>query len=144
MERVEVRSIAPTGKAMNNEHRESQRGQGKVMVNLQVPSGKKSKVTRPCRAAEFDVLFSQGIGRIGDVLDTAASLKVVNKVGRDYCYSGISLGRGHASAVRRLSEAPELALAIERQVRQAAGVDGVDPGLSLTLAVPAASHGALH
>jgi recombination protein RecA len=105
---------------------------------------KENEVAPPCQVAEFDILFNQGIGKVGDVLDTAASLKVVSKVGRDYCYSGLSLGRGHAGDVRRLSEAPELALAIERQVRQAAGVDGVDPGSSLTLTVPAASHGTLH
>jgi recombination protein RecA len=105
---------------------------------------RENEVAPPCQVAEFDILFNQGIGRIGDVLDTAANLKVVSKVGRDYCYSGDALGRGHAGAVRRLSEVPELALAIERQVRQAAGVDGVDPGWSLSLSVPAASHGALH
>jgi recombination protein RecA len=117
---------------------------GEIVGNRVKVTVQKNKVAPPFRAAEFDILFNQGIGRIGDVLDTAASLEVVSKVGRDYCYSGDSLGRGHAGAVRRLSEVPELALAIERQVRQMAGVDGVDPGLSLSLAMPAASHGALH
>ena len=112
---------------------------GRVKVTV-----RENEVAPPCQVAEFDILFNQGIGKVCDVLDTAASLKVVSKVGRDYCYSGDSLGRGHAGAVRRLSEVPELALAIERQVRQMAGVDGVDPGLSLSLAMPAASHGALH
>jgi recombination protein RecA len=105
---------------------------------------RENEVAPPCQAAEFDILFNQGIGKVGDVLDAAANLKVVSKVGRDYRYSGDSLGRGHAGAVRRLSEVPELALAIERQVRQAAGVDAVGPGSSLSLTVPAASHGALH
>jgi recombination protein RecA len=113
----------------------------RVVVNPQAPFGGKNKVAPPFRTAEFDILFDEGICRIGDVLDTAVEREVVKKIGRSYYYGEAKLGQGRDDAIRRLRDAPELVLEIERRVRQATGIDGVDPGLWVDLVVSAEPNG---
>jgi recombination protein RecA len=68
----------------------------------------KNKVAPPFREAEFDIVFSEGISKIGDLLDVAADHDIINKSGAWYAYNGDKLGQGREKAKEYLSEHPEL------------------------------------
>jgi len=83
---------------------------------------KKNKVAPPFRIAEFDMLFSEGVSREGDVLDVATNLGVVEKRGAYYSYHETRLGQGRESVKEYLRQHPETCLDIENQVRAQAGL----------------------
>ena len=82
----------------------------------------KNKVAPPFRAAEFDILYGEGISREGEVLDLGASCNVVEKSGAWYSYGGDRIGQGKDNAREFLREHPEIALDIENKVRAHFGV----------------------
>jgi recombination protein RecA len=80
----------------------------------------KNKVAPPFRIAEFDIMFSCGISREGDLIDLGAKLDVLKKAGAFFSYGDIRLGQGRESAKNYLKQNPELAQEIEQKVRAAA------------------------
>jgi recombination protein RecA len=82
----------------------------------------KNKVAPPFRAAEFDILYGEGISREGEILDLGASSNVVEKSGAWYSYNGERIGQGKDNAREFLRERPEVALDIENKVRAHFGV----------------------
>jgi recombination protein RecA len=80
----------------------------------------KNKVAAPFRTAEFDIMYNEGISRIGDLLDLASSLEVVNKRGSFFSYGDLRLGQGRENSKDYLRQNPELAAEIELAVRQQA------------------------
>lgn len=76
----------------------------------------KNKVYPPFKQAEFDILFNQGISRLGDALDIAVSLDIVKKAGAFYSYGETKLGQGRAKTLDFLGENPKLAEEITRLV----------------------------
>ena len=82
----------------------------------------KNKVAPPFRAAEFDILYGEGISREGEILDLGASSNVVEKSGAWYSYGGERIGQGKDNAREFLRERPEVALDIENKVRAHFGV----------------------
>ena len=82
----------------------------------------KNKVAPPFRAAEFDILYGEGISREGEVLDLGASSNVVEKSGAWYSYGGDRIGQGKDNAREYLREHPQIALDIENKVRAHFGV----------------------
>jgi recombination protein RecA len=82
----------------------------------------KNKVAPPFRAAEFDILYGEGISREGEILDLGASINVVEKSGAWYSYNGDRIGQGKDNAREYLREHPEIALDIENKVRVHFGV----------------------
>ena len=82
----------------------------------------KNKVAPPFRAAEFDILYGEGISREGEVLDLGASCSVVEKSGAWYSYGSDRIGQGKDNAREFLREHPEIALDIENKVRAHYGV----------------------
>lgn len=83
---------------------------------------KKNKVAPPFKVAEFDIMYNEGISKIGDVLDLATELKIVDKRGSFYNYGELRLAQGRENAKSFLSENPELCLEIENKVREAHGL----------------------
>jgi len=79
---------------------------------------KKNKVAPPFKAAEFDIIFGQGISSEGCVLDVAAELGVVKKMGTWYSYRDEKLGQGREKARDLLSQQPELLARIDAEVRE--------------------------
>jgi recombination protein RecA len=82
----------------------------------------KNKVAPPFRAAEFDILYGEGISREGEIIDLGAQCNVVEKSGAWYSYGGDRIGQGKDNAREYLREHPEVALDIENKVRAHFGV----------------------
>ncbi len=80
----------------------------------------KNKVAPPFRIAEFDIMFSCGISREGDLVDLGTKLDVIKKAGAFFSYGDVRLGQGRESAKNYLKQNPELAQEIEQKVRAAA------------------------
>ena len=80
----------------------------------------KNKVAPPFRIAEFDIMFSCGISREGDLVDLGAKLEVLKKAGAFFSYGDILLGQGREASKNYLKQNPALAQEIEQKVRAAA------------------------
>ncbi len=80
----------------------------------------KNKVAPPFRTAEFDIMYDEGISRMGDLLDLATSLDIITKRGSFFSYGDIRLGQGRENAKEFLKANPDLADEIEMAVRQRA------------------------
>jgi recombination protein RecA len=78
---------------------------------------KKNKVAPPFKVAEFDIMYNQGISKVGDVLDLAVEEEIVDKRGAFYSYGNTRLAQGRENAKTFLMENPELALKIENEIR---------------------------
>ena len=96
-------------------------GNDQVGTRVKV-SVKKNKVAPPFRIAEFDMLFSEGISREGDILDVATEMDIINKRGAYYSYQDTRLGQGREGSKEFLRKHPALSLDIENQVRARAGM----------------------
>ena len=84
----------------------------------------KNKVAPPFKEAEFDIIYGEGISRIGSLLDLGVEYKVVEKSGSWFSYAGERIGQGRENAKRFLQENPALTSEIEGKVRAALGITG--------------------
>ena len=82
----------------------------------------KNKVAPPFKQAEFDIMYGQGISREGTLLDLGVIYDVVAKSGAFFSYNDERLGQGRANAKVFLPENPDIADAIELQIREKAGL----------------------
>jgi recombination protein RecA len=80
----------------------------------------KNKVAPPFRTAEFDIMYNEGISKVGDVLDLATQLEVVQKRGAFFSYGDVRIGQGRENAKEFLRQNPDLANEIEMLIRQKA------------------------
>ena len=80
----------------------------------------KNKVAPPFRQAEFDIMFNEGISKIGEILDLGAEKNVVEKSGAWYTYKGERIGQGREQAKTFLKGNPAMAKEIEDRIREAA------------------------
>lgn len=78
----------------------------------------KNKVAPPFRQAEFDIIFGKGICKIGNILDVAVSLDIVQKAGSWFSYKDEKLGQGRDKSKELLEANPELLTEIEKLVRE--------------------------
>jgi recombination protein RecA len=78
----------------------------------------KNKVAPPFRQAEFDILYSEGISKEGNLLDVGIELGIVKKSGAFHSFGDTRLGQGRENAREFLRQNPEIAAEIERQIRQ--------------------------
>jgi recombination protein RecA len=97
----------------------------------------KNKVAPPFRVAEFDVMFSQGISKEGDLIELGEEMGLIKKSGSFYSYEDTRLGQGRENAKAFIREHSEVAAAIESQIRANADIPhlGDSPGETV---VPAA------
>lgn len=84
----------------------------------------KNKVAPPFKEAEFDIMFGQGISKVGDILDLATELSVVQKAGAWFAYNDSKIGQGRENAKIFLSQHPEIMDEIEQKVRAHYGLSG--------------------
>jgi recombination protein RecA len=92
---------------------------GEAIGNRTKVTVKKNKVAPPFKVAEFDIMYNEGISKVGDVLDIAVDAGIVEKRGSFYSYGETRLGQGRENSKQFLRDNPDLALEIENQVRQA-------------------------
>lgn len=86
----------------------------------------KNKIAPPFKEAEFDIIFGEGISVVGDVLDLAADVNIVNKSGAWYAYEGNKIGQGRENTKSYLKNNPEILAEIEQKVRAHYGMQGAD------------------
>ncbi len=82
----------------------------------------KNKVSPPFKTAEFDILYGEGISRLGEIIDMGVTAKCVEKSGAWYAYNGEKIGQGRDNAREFLRENPALAVEIENKVRESLGI----------------------
>ena len=78
----------------------------------------KNKVAPPFKIAEFDIMYGEGISKIGDLLDIAANVDIVKKSGSWYNYQDIKLGQGRENVKKFLADNMDLTNEIEEKVRK--------------------------
>jgi len=82
----------------------------------------KNKIAPPFKEAEFDIIYGEGISRVGDVLDLGAAHDIVEKSGAWYSYGGDRIGQGRENAKVYLKEHPSTLEEIEFKVKQTYGL----------------------
>jgi len=86
----------------------------------------KNKVAPPFKIAEFDIIYGEGISRIGDLLDLGVEQDIVDKSGAWYSYNDERIGQGRENAKTFLKEHPEMLTEIDRKVRLGYGMPVAD------------------
>jgi len=84
----------------------------------------KNKVAAPFRTIEFDIMYGEGISKMGELLDLGVAAGIVDKSGAWISYNGQRIGQGRENAKTFLREHTELAAEIESAIRQNAGLVG--------------------
>ncbi len=90
---------------------------GEVVGNRTRVKVVKNKIAPPFKEAEFDIMFGEGISKVGDILDLAAENGIVNKSGAWYAYEGNKIGQGRENAKQYLKDNPTVCDEIEEKVR---------------------------
>ena len=91
---------------------------GEVIGNRARAKVVKNKVAPPFREAEFDIMYGKGISKIGNILDLAVNLDIVNKSGSWFSYKGEKIAQGRDNTKKYLEEHQEIADEIEKKVRE--------------------------
>ena len=78
----------------------------------------KNKMAPPFRSTEFDVLYGEGISRVGEIIDLGVEYEVIKKSGSWFSYNDTKLGQGRDAVKDLLRDNPELAEEIEARVRE--------------------------
>lgn len=78
----------------------------------------KNKVAPPFRQAEFDIIFGEGISKVGEILDLGVELGIVQKSGSWFSYNTDKLGQGREAVKGLLQDNPQLADEIEAKIRE--------------------------
>lgn len=79
----------------------------------------KNKVAPPFRQAEFDIMFGEGISKVGEILDVGVEKGIVQKSGSWYSYNDSKLGQGRDAVKDLLKDNPELAEELEEAIKEA-------------------------
>ncbi len=77
----------------------------------------KNKVAPPFREAEFDLVYSEGISKIGNIFDMAVNLDIIEKSGSWFSYNGERIGQGRENIKKYLKENPKVLAEVEKKVR---------------------------
>jgi recombination protein RecA len=94
----------------------------------------KNKVAPPFKQAEFDIVYGHGISREGSLIDVGVEQAIIRKSGAWYTYEGDQLGQGKENARKFLIDNPDLALEIEKKIKEKLGIGAV---LDAEVAAPA-------
>ena len=77
----------------------------------------KNKVAPPFKVVEFDIMYGQGISKVGEIIDLGAELEVIKKAGSWFSYGDNKLGQGREAVKTLLEDNPELSDEIEKKIR---------------------------
>ena len=81
----------------------------------------KNKVAPPFKTVDFDIMYGEGISKVGELIDLGVKAGIVEKAGAWFSYNGDKLGQGRENAKQVLRDNPALAEEIERKIRADAG-----------------------
>ena len=79
----------------------------------------KNKVAPPFRKAEFEIMFGEGISKVGEIVDLGTEYNIIQKSGSWYSYQGSKLAQGRDATKKLLADNPELYEELETQIKQA-------------------------
>ena len=88
----------------------------RVMGNRTKVKIVKNKVAPPFRTAEFDILYGEGISKVGELIDIGTQYEIINKSGSWFSYEGTKLGQGREGVKAILKDNPELMEEIENKI----------------------------
>jgi recombination protein RecA len=86
----------------------------------------KNKVAPPFRKAEFDVMYGEGISKVGEIIDLGVDLNILKKSGSWFSYGETRLGQGRDSVKSLISDNPELMEELELKIKEALGAKGTE------------------
>jgi recombination protein RecA len=82
----------------------------------------KNKVAPPFKVVEFDIMYGEGISKVGELLDHGVNVGIIEKSGSWFSHDSQRIGQGRENAKRFLRDHPEMADAIEQKIREKAGL----------------------
>ncbi len=82
----------------------------------------KNKMAPPFRQVEFDIMYGEGISKLGELIDLGVKAELVEKAGSWFSYDGERVGQGRENVKKYLREHPEKAEKLEKQIRENAGL----------------------
>ena len=78
----------------------------------------KNKVAPPFKLAEFDIMYGEGISKVGEIIDLCVNAEIINKSGSWFSYEGTKLGQGRDSVKALLKDNPELCETLEKKLKE--------------------------
>ncbi len=78
----------------------------------------KNKVAPPFKLAEFDIMYGEGISKVGEIIDLCVNAEIINKSGSWFSYEGTKLGQGRDSVKALLKDNPELCETLEKKLME--------------------------
>jgi recombination protein RecA len=99
---------------------------GEVVGNRTRVRVTKNKVAPPFREAEFDIMYNEGISKVGDILDIGSGLGIIEKRGAFFRYQDELIGQGRENAKQTLRDNPQMATTIENIIREEFGLPPAD------------------
>ena len=91
---------------------------GVVMGNKTRVKIVKNKVAPPFKLAEFDIMYGEGISKVGEIIDLAVEAEIINKSGSWFSYDGTKLGQGRDAVKSLLKDNPDLMEALETKLKE--------------------------
>jgi len=91
----------------------------------------KNKVAPPFKVVEFDIMYGQGISKVGEVIDLGVELEIIKKAGSWFSYNGEKLGQGRDAVKNLLLDNPELLEELEGKIKGASGLLPTEPTISV-------------
>lgn len=91
----------------------------------------KNKVAPPFKVVEFDIMYGQGISKVGEIIDLGVEFDIIKKAGSWFSYEGNKLGQGRDAVKNLLLDNPELMEELEKKIKEKAGLGAslkVEPG----------------
>ena len=78
----------------------------------------KNKLAPPFRKAEFDIMYGEGISKLGEIIDLGVDFEIIKKSGSWFSYGETKLGQGRDAVKRIISDNPELMIELEEKIRE--------------------------
>jgi len=91
---------------------------GVVMGNKTRVKIVKNKVAPPFKLAEFDIMYGEGISKVGEIIDLAVEAEIINKSGSWFSYDGTKLGQGRDAVKSLLKDNPDLMETLEAKLKE--------------------------
>jgi len=95
---------------------------GRVMGNKTRVKVVKNKVAPPFRMAEFDIMYGEGISKVGEIIDIGVDYEIIKKSGSWFSYDETKLGQGRDSVKALLLDNPELMEELEQKIKEAIAI----------------------
>lgn len=90
---------------------------GEIIGNRTKCKVVKNKVAPPFKTAEFDILYGQGVSKMGEIVDTAVDFEIVKKSGSWFSYNDMKIGQGREKVLDYLKNNPDICNEIEKKIR---------------------------